>query len=70
MPYEIRPQDGQFLVVDDSGKTVGTHPTRKQALEQQRALYANVQDTETKELSLQEFQDRVFRAFNEQFPTF
>ena len=69
MPYEIRPQDGQFLVVDDSGKTVGTHPTRKQALEQQRALYANVQDTETKELSLQEFQDRVFRAFNEQFPT-
>ena len=32
MPYEIRPQDGQFLVVDDSGKTVGTHPTRKQAL--------------------------------------
>ena len=48
MPYEIRPQDGQFLVVDDSGKTVGTHPTRKQALEQQRALYANVQDA-TKE---------------------
>jgi len=48
VPYDIVPHDGEFDVVDDSGETIGTHPTRKQALDQQRALYAQVDDA-TKE---------------------
>jgi len=45
MPYSINPKDGQFEVVNEAtGEVVGTHPTRAQALEQQRALYANVPD--------------------------
>lgn len=45
MPYLIEPKDGQFEVVNEAtGEVVGTHPTRAQALEQQRALYANVPD--------------------------
>lgn len=49
MPYSIDVKDGQFLVVSDSGETMGTHATRQQAIDQQRALYANVADSTTKE---------------------
>lgn len=42
MPYHIEKQADMFEVVDDAGKVAGKHPTRKQATEQLRALYANV----------------------------
>lgn len=44
MPYHIESSQGKFDVIDDAGKTVGTHPTRKQAVAQLQALYANVRD--------------------------
>jgi hypothetical protein len=44
MPYHISPNDGKFDVVDDSGKTIATHPTRQQAIDNLKALYANVSD--------------------------
>ncbi len=44
MPYHISPNDGQFDVVDDSGKTIATHPTRQQAIDNLKALYAQVND--------------------------
>lgn len=44
MPYHIERSGSQYAVVDDSGKTVGTHPTKSKAAEQVRALYANVPD--------------------------
>jgi hypothetical protein len=48
MPYHIERSGEQYAVVDDKGKTVGTHPTKGKAAEQVRALYANVTDA-TKE---------------------
>lgn len=42
MPYHIEKSDNYFEVIDDAGKVVGKHPTRKLATEQLRALYANV----------------------------
>lgn len=51
MPYSIEPKDGQFVVVSDSGETMGVHPTRAQAIAQQRALYASVPDASVKEIS-------------------
>ena len=44
MPYDVRRSGSQYIVVDDEGKTVGTHPTRTAAERHQRALYANVED--------------------------
>ena len=44
MPYEITKRGDMFEVVDDNGKRVGEHPTRKQATAQLRALYASVPD--------------------------
>jgi hypothetical protein len=41
VPYEITKRGDMFEVVDDNGKRVGEHPTRKQATAQLRALYAN-----------------------------
>jgi len=48
MPYHIERSGSQYAVVDDKGKTVGTHPTKGKAASQVRALYANVPDA-TKE---------------------
>lgn len=48
MPYHIERSGSQYAVVDDKGKTVGTHPTKSKAAAQVRALYANVPDA-TKE---------------------
>ena len=44
MPYHIERSGSQYSVVDDKGKTVGTHPTKAKASAQVRALYANVLD--------------------------
>lgn len=44
MPYHIERSGSQYAVVDDKGKTVGTHPTKGKAAAQVRALYANVPD--------------------------
>ena len=44
MPYHIERSGSQYAVVDDNGKTVGTHPTKGKAAAQVRALYANVPD--------------------------
>ena len=53
MPYSIKPTGSDFEVInDESGEVVGKHPTRKQALDQQRALYANVPDARAKEAAL------------------
>lgn len=43
MPYEIRKNDqGKWEVVsEDSGRVLGTHDTRKEAREQQQAIYAS-----------------------------
>jgi hypothetical protein len=48
MPYHIERSGSQYAVVDENGKTVGTHPTKGKAAAQVRALYANVPDA-TKE---------------------
>lgn len=45
MPYKIVKDDDKYRVVNTStGKTVGTHLTKKAAQAQLRALYANVKD--------------------------
>lgn len=41
-PYKIRKKDGKWQVVNSIGEVKGTHDTREDALEQQRALYVNV----------------------------
>lgn len=45
MPYDIRRSGSRYVVVDDKGKVVGRHATRQEALNHQRALYANVPDS-------------------------
>jgi hypothetical protein len=52
MPYTIETNAADckgFAVADESGKTVGCHSSRKDALNHQRALYANVPDATEKE---------------------
>jgi hypothetical protein len=52
MPYTIETNAADckgFAVADESGKTVGCHTSRKDALTNQRALYANVPDATEKE---------------------
>jgi hypothetical protein len=44
MPYHIERSGSQYAVVNENGKTVGTHPTKSKAAAQVRALYANVPD--------------------------
>lgn len=51
MPYKISGRGDAlgcsgYGVQDESGKTVGCHPTRRAAEEHVRALYANVPDAE------------------------
>jgi hypothetical protein len=41
MPYDIRRSGSQYQVVGPEGRVMGTHPTKEQAINQQRALYAN-----------------------------
>lgn len=52
MPYTIETNAADckgFAVVDEGGTTVGCHTSRKEALNHQRALYANVPDATRKE---------------------
>jgi hypothetical protein len=42
MPYHIERSGSQYTVVDDKGKTVGTHSTEEEAASQPAALNANV----------------------------
>ena len=52
MPYSIKTDAADckgFAVVDENGKTVACHTNRKAALDNQRALYANVPDATRKE---------------------
>ena len=44
MPYDIRRHGSKYEVIDDNGHVVGTHPTKQEAVNHQRALYANVPD--------------------------
>ena len=45
MPYHIEQEGNNFkVVVDATGKVVGTHPSKAQAQAQLGALYANVKD--------------------------
>jgi hypothetical protein len=52
MPYSIKTDAADckgYAVVDENGKTVACHTNRKAALDNQRALYANVPDATRKE---------------------
>ena len=52
MPYTIETTAADckgFAVVDEGGTTVGCHKSRKEAVNHQRALYANVPDATQKE---------------------
>jgi len=44
MPYKIRKVGKKWKVISEKGKVKGTHPTKKAATEQLKALYANVPD--------------------------
>lgn len=45
MPYKILKRGEYFVVISKkTGKVKGKHKTRKKALSQLRALYANVRD--------------------------
>lgn len=50
MPYDIRQHGSQYeVVVQTTGRVVGTHPTRAAAERQQAALYTNVPDATEKQ---------------------
>mgnify|MGYP000052324854 CR=1 FL=1 len=44
MPYDVRRSGSQYEVVGPEGRVMGTHSTRAEAVDQQRALYANEPD--------------------------
>ncbi len=49
MPYAVIQKDGKWAVINKTTRRVlGTHPTRKDALQQLRALYSNVPDARKK----------------------
>lgn len=42
MPYNVKKKGNKWIVYNpDTGKIYGTHPTRKDAEAQQKALYVN-----------------------------
>ena len=41
MPWDVIQRNGKWVVVDKHGKVVGTHPSKKKARAQQKALYAS-----------------------------
>jgi hypothetical protein len=52
MPFEITKQGSKYKVVTTAtGKVHGTHPTKRQAVAQLRALYANVPEASEKSSS-------------------
>jgi hypothetical protein len=44
MPYDVERRGSSYVVVDDDGKVVGRHDSKQEAVNHQRALYANVPD--------------------------
>ena len=40
MPWDVIRKGNRWLVIDKSGKVVGTHDSKKKARAQQKALYA------------------------------
>jgi hypothetical protein len=49
MPWKVVKRGSKYLVVNElNGHVKGTHETRKQAVQQLRALYANVPEARTK----------------------
>lgn len=50
MPYHVERSGSNYNVVDDSGKVVGTHPSKKKATSQVRALYANVPEARKEDM--------------------
>lgn len=40
MPWDVIQRNGKWVVVNKSGKVVGTHDSKKKARQQQKALYA------------------------------
>lgn len=65
MPYSIEKRGDEFEVLDASGKLVpgGKHPTRKQATDHLRALYANVEDAK-KEAIMDDITDKATADIN------
>lgn len=59
MPYHIESSTGEYKIVDGAGKVMGTHPTRKQAVAQLQALYANVDDAKKKEVEMEGETDKA-----------
>jgi hypothetical protein len=49
MPYDVRQSGSAYVVVDDDGKVVGRHDTKEEAINHQRALYANVPDAKAEQ---------------------
>ena len=50
MPYNVQRSGSKYQVVQSqTGRVVGTHPTKEQANEQLAALYANVRDAKKSE---------------------
>ena len=49
MPYSVKKKGDEFAVVnDETGKVYGTHPTRRKAIQQMKALYANTDESKVK----------------------
>jgi hypothetical protein len=49
MPYDIKKTGDKFCVVSrDTGKVHGCHSTRKDAIQQQRAIYVNAPPSKEK----------------------
>lgn len=55
MPYNIKQVGDKFaVVVSDTGRVVGTHPSKKKAQEQMSALYANVPEARGEKMTKSE----------------
>ena len=46
MPYKISQKGKTFFVEKESGRVIGTHPTKSKAMAQMKALYANASPEE------------------------
>lgn len=64
MPYNVQHRGSSYVVVDDSGKVVGTHETKQEAINHQRALYANVPDA-SKNMNLYSMLTPVEKAYHD-----
>lgn len=69
MPYGIRESDGQQEVYNkQTGKVYGTHPNKKKALAQMRAILANTH--ETFKSMLNEATNDLHKAVEEKMKTY